>query len=66
MKKLELRYSDSVQHVVYIGGRRIGKFLMDESGQFCYYPDERLIGYWPSYQIRMIADKLDEINKVEK
>jgi hypothetical protein len=60
---VELRYSDSYQHVAYVGSKRIGRFLMDESGYFGYWPDESLTGYWSSHAIRLVADKLDELNK---
>lgn len=63
MEELELRYSDSIQHTAYLGGKRIGRFLMDESGYFGYWPDEKLTGYWSSHSIRIVADKLDELNK---
>lgn len=63
MKELELRYSDEYQHAVYFEGKKIGKFILDEAGYYGYWPEPKLTGYWSSYAIRMIADKLDELNK---
>jgi len=41
----------------------LGTFELDVDGYFHYWKDKSLSGSWSSYQLRAIADKLDEINK---
>ena len=41
----------------------LGTFELDESGFYSYWQDKSLNGAWSAYQLRAIADKLDEVNK---
>lgn len=41
----------------------LGTFELDESGFYNYWQDKSLKGAWSAYQLKAIADKLDEINK---
>ncbi len=41
----------------------LGSFQMDCSGFYEYWRDESLWGSESAYQLRAIADKLDEVNK---
>jgi hypothetical protein len=43
-------------------GKFIGEFIMDVDGYF-YFWSENNLGAWPSYLLRDIADKMDELNK---
>jgi hypothetical protein len=42
-------------------GLDIGVFLQDEDGYFYYWPETQ--GCWSASKMRIIADKLDELNK---
>lgn len=44
-------------------GRVLGTFEMDVDGYFYFWRNEKLTGCDPSYVLRGIADKLDEVNK---
>lgn len=52
-----------VYKVFTSNGKNIGIFELDESGFYNYWGDKSLNGAWSAYQLRAIADKLDEINK---
>lgn len=41
----------------------LGTFELDVDGRYHYWQDKSLNGAWRAYQLRAIADKLDEINK---
>lgn len=43
-------------------GIKLGEILPKEDGYFDFWPDLNG-GYWPSYMLRTIADKIDELNK---
>lgn len=43
-------------------GKYLGKFIMDVDGFYYYWPSDKLSGSWGSHSLRMIADKLDELN----
>jgi len=43
-------------------GKFIGEFIMDVDGYFYFWAENNL-GAWPSYLLRDIADKMDELNK---
>ena len=43
-------------------GVYIGDFLKKEDGYFDFWPDQKG-GFWPSYMLRALAEKLDELNK---
>ena len=43
-------------------GKLIGEFIRDVDGYF-YFWSENNLGAWPSYLLRDIADKMDELNK---
>ena len=43
-------------------GVYIGDFLMKEDGYFDFWPELKG-GFWPSYMLRSLSDKLDELNK---
>ncbi len=47
---------------IYFNQKCIGCFTIQDDGYLGFYPDEPS-GYWSSYALRLIADKLDEMNK---
>jgi hypothetical protein len=57
LTKIEGGYRVEWENGVYIGD-----ILMKEDGFYDFWPIQHG-GYWPSYILRVIADKLDEINK---
>jgi hypothetical protein len=44
-------------------GKFIGEFIRDVDGYFYFWAENNL-GAWPSYLLRDIADKMDEINQL--
>jgi hypothetical protein len=47
---------------IYFNQKYLGIVTVQEDGYFGYYSTEPS-GYWSSYALRLIADKLDEMNK---
>ena len=58
LKKLNHSYKVSTDT-----GKALGSFQMDCDGSYYYYRNEELDGAESSYSLRLIADKLDEVNK---
>ena len=48
--------------VIFENGIKLGELLMDCDGYF-YFWFERCDGSWESWVLRIICDKMDEINK---
>ena len=59
--KLETNYVIDGVHTVYFNKKQIGVFTMQDDGYLGFYVVGD--GYWSSYALRLIADKLDEMNK---
>jgi hypothetical protein len=59
---IETNYDIDGVHAVYFNKKRLGAFVVQEDGYYGFYADEPA-GYWSSYALRLIADKLDEFNK---
>ena len=59
---INLEYVIDGVYVVYFNTKKIGEFTVQDDGLFQFYPNEHS-GYWSSYALRLIADKLDELNK---
>lgn len=62
LEMIKLEYVADGSYVVYFNKKVIGNFVIQDDGYFGYYPNE-ISGYWSSYALRLIANKLDEINK---
>ena len=58
---IETNYVIDGVYAVYFNKKRLGAFVIQDDGYFGFYPDD-LKGYWSSNALRLIADKLDEIN----
>lgn len=52
---------DGIQ-AVYFNEKKIGVFVVQDDGYYGFYTEDNS-GYWSSYSLRLIADKLDEFNK---
>jgi len=59
---INLEYVIDGVYGVYFNQKCIGHFTIQDDGYFGFYTNERS-GYWSSYALRLIADKLDELNK---
>jgi hypothetical protein len=60
--QINLQEVSKSHHKVFFGDKFIGDIIMDVDGYFYYLPsDER--GTWSAWTMRLIADKLDELNK---
>ena len=59
---IEINYAIDGVYSVYFNKKKLGAFVMQEDGYFGFYPDD-LKGYWSSYSLRLIADKLDDVNR---
>lgn len=62
--KEELVVQDSGDYLsaCWSNGVHLGDFVMDVDGYYGWWPLRGKTGSWPSYALRMIADKLDELN----
>ena len=58
LKKLNLSYKVFTETDIYLG-----TFQMDCDGFYYFWKDKDLHGAETSYSLRLIADKLDEVNK---
>ena len=47
---------------IYFNQKYLGIVVVQDDGYFGFYTNEPS-GYWSSYALRLIADKLDEMNK---
>lgn len=60
--KLE-KISDNL-YDVWFNINYLGRFVLDTDGFYDFLIDDNNNnGYWSAYQLRAIADKLDEVNK---
>lgn len=50
-------------NVFTLNNKYIGTFELDESGEYKYWDNPNSRGAWSAYQLKAIADKLDEVNK---
>lgn len=62
---LKLKKNEDRSYDVYFNnGKYLGKFQLDINGDYYYMAKKALYGtYWSSYALRLIADKLDELNR---
>lgn len=52
-----------IYYVIHENGVRCGDLFQKEDGYYDWWPPKSNGGCWPSYILRQIADKLDELNK---
>lgn len=67
MIRCELEYISKGQCKVYFRSDYIdayvGDFVLDVDGYFYFFSKEDTRGGWVSWQLRMLSEKLDELNK---
>lgn len=63
-ENLRLVREGTTRYLAYLKSNMkcIGAFLMDVDGYYYFWPNNDG-GYWGSYELRIIADALDLINK---
>ena len=61
LEKLNKSYS-----VLTDSGKTIGSFQLDSDGFYYFYEDSQLTGCWGAWELRKIADLLDEVNNPYK
>ena len=61
MEMINTNYVIDGVHTVYFNKKEIGVFVVQDDGYFGFYPSGS--GYWSSYSLKQVADKLDEFNK---
>lgn len=62
LEMINLEYVIDGVYLVYFNKKKLGEFIVQDDGFFGFHTSEPS-GYWSSYALRLIADKLDEINK---
>ena len=62
LEMINLEYVIDGVYEVYFNQSRIGEFVVQDDGYYRYVMKNNL-GFWSSYGLRLIADKLDELNK---
>lgn len=62
---MQVELIETEEHVkeLVINNKSIGEFIKDVDGYYYYWPNPDLRGSWNSNALRVIADKLDEVNK---
>jgi len=65
MKKLDLVNKGKHAYEVYFNDRNLGEFFRDLDGEYYYWPNDKVKGAWSSNSLKLIAQKLDEVNKNE-
>lgn len=62
LEMINIKYVIDGVYLVYFNKKKLGEFVIQDDGFFGFYTNEPS-GYWSSYALRLIADKLDEVNK---
>lgn len=63
--KLE-KVNEKEYKVIWNNGAHIGKFSLYFDGFWHFWNTDYIAGSWSSHSLRLIADKLDEVNKPYK
>lgn len=56
------KQDNDVYKLTFYTGIEMGEFYKEIDGYYVYWPIQRN-GFWESYVLRIIADKLDELNE---
>ena len=59
---IKLIEKDKNYHV-YFNEKKVGDFDLDIDGYYHFWPNPSLNGSYTSYSLRLISDRLDEVNK---
>ena len=57
-----LKTESNSRYEVYFNGQHLGYFYLEIDGLYVFIPKSD-IGYWNEFSLRMIVDKLEELNK---
>jgi major membrane immunogen (membrane-anchored lipoprotein) len=57
------KYADGNIQVYYTNGVFMGNLEVGDDGYYVWWDDKNNSGYVPSWILRELADKLDELNK---
>lgn len=49
--------------VSFHNGKKLGSFYMEVDGYYVFNPDMENGGYWNEYSLKLIIQKLEELNK---
>jgi hypothetical protein len=49
--------------VIFMNGVKIGEICVEADGYYVFWSNPELSGFWDSAPMRVISDKLDELNK---
>jgi len=60
---INLEKQTNTSYKVLFNTKYLGMAEMGVDGFYNFYADDSNKGYWSSYSLRLIADKLDELNK---
>ncbi len=60
---IQLEYIMDGMYVIYFNKKELGSIVSQEDGYYQFIPGRSNVGYWSSYALRLVADKLDEMNK---
>lgn len=63
MTELKLKHVSHGNYLVFINKQFFGSFVCEVDGYYVWYPTEFKGGAISSYILKMIADKLDAMNK---
>ncbi len=63
MRRLDYEKTEGGYNVYYNSLTFCGEILVKEDGFYDFWPNMNRNGYWDSWVMRSIADKLDELNK---
>lgn len=63
MIKLERTTTNEKSYHLYFNTVYLGDVFMDESGYYNFWPSNDNPGFWSSYNLKLIAEQLDELNK---
>jgi len=61
--QIDVQKIERNKYEVLINEKLIGHFIRDVDGYLYYWPLKSLSGSWNSNALRLIANKLDELNK---
>jgi hypothetical protein len=61
--EIKLKQKGFSYNVLTSSNKLIGTFELDIDGYYYYCERKDLNGFWDSHILRLIADKLDEVNK---
>lgn len=60
---IQLEYIMDGMYVIYFNKKELGSAVTLEDGYYHFLPFKGNSGYWSSYALRLVAGKLDEMNK---